>query len=116
MLTQEQTADLERAQKIAVKLILKNSKNCHKNYEDSLNLLQMDTLKNRREALCLVFTKKCLKHEKMKFLFPKNEKKHNMKTRNPEKFKIDYANTERLKNSPVLFMQRLLNVEETRKK
>ena len=37
------------------------------------------------------------------------EKVHNMKTRDPEQYEVDFANTERLKNSCVIQMQKILN-------
>ena len=45
-------------------------------------------------------------------MFPKNSKKHDMITRNPEVYKVQFANTERLKNSPIIYMQELLNENE----
>ena len=41
--------------------------------------------------------------------FPKNDKKHNMETRNENVFKVDFANKSRLQKSPIIFMQNLLN-------
>ena len=41
--------------------------------------------------------------------FEKNEKEHQMKTRNEEKFKVSMAHTEKMKKSPIIYMQRLLN-------
>ena len=49
----------------------------------------------RREKLCLKFAKQCLKHEKLKELFPKNQRMHNMGKRNCEKFIVKKAMTER---------------------
>ena len=46
------------------------------NYEDALNKLQLQTLGERREALCLKFAKQCLKIEKMKDLFPRRVRLH----------------------------------------
>ena len=42
-------------------------------------------------------------------MFPKFNKLHTMKTRNPLKFDIQHANTERFKKSAIIYMQRLLN-------
>ena len=42
---------------------------------------------------------------------PLNEKVHGMKTRECEKYKINYANTERLKTGSVITMQKYLNEE-----
>ena len=42
-------------------------------------------------------------------MFPKNEKIHNMQTRNAEMFEVQHANTERLRKSSIIYMQHLLN-------
>ena len=71
----------------------------------------MKLLKDRRSELRLRFSKKSLKHPKHKEMFPLNKKVHNAVTRNPEKFKVEFARTERLKNSPLIYMQKMLNNE-----
>ena len=38
-----------------------------------------------------------------------NEKTHNMEARNTEEFQVNHANTGRLKDSSIPYMQRLLN-------
>ena len=48
----------------------------------------------------------------LKDLFPLNQKKHIMNNRNQEKYKVNFANTNRLKNSSVITMQKLLNEEQ----
>ena len=45
-------------------------------------------------------------------MFPINVKSHNMKTRNPEKYLVQYAQNERSKKSPIIYMQKLLNANE----
>ena len=35
-----------------------------------------------------------------------------MKTRNPDHFDITFAHKQRLQNSPIIYMQKLLNVEK----
>ena len=70
------------------------------------------TLDERRESLCLRFAKRCIKNEKTTKMFPLNNKKHIMNTRNIEKYKVEYANTERFKTSPIIYMQNLLNRNE----
>ena len=47
-------------------------------------------------------------------MFPKVNRKHSMKTRNPEVYKVQFANTERLKKSPIIYMQKLLNDNESK--
>ena len=110
-LTDEQTKDLERLQKCALKVILKNS---YKNYIDACKKLNILTLAQRREQINLDFARKCLNNTKMKSLFQHNKKSHAMETRRPYKYNITHANTSRLYNSPVLYMQRLLNQYSTK--
>ena len=45
----------------------------------------------------------------MNDLFPENDKTHKMKTRAVEKYKVQHANTERLKKSSIIVMQKMLN-------
>ena len=105
-LTNENSEDLERVQKNALKIILQDE---YKTYENALIILDLEKLNERREHLCLQFAKKCVGHDKMKHLFPKNKKSHVMVTRFEEIHEVNHANTERLKNSPIVYMQRLLN-------
>ena len=88
--------------------------NKYKSYQKSLNFLELETLKERREKLCLKFAKRCLKNDKAKKMFPLNCKNHEMGTRNGEKFKVQHANTSRLKNFSIIYMQNLLNQDEMR--
>ena len=108
-LTKENSDDIERIQKSAVKIML-GDKYC--GYKKSLEKLDIDTLKDRREQLCLKFALKASKNLKTKHMFPENEKLHAMQMRKPERFKVDHAKTERLKNSSIIFMQHLLNKYE----
>ena len=105
-LTEENCQDLERIQKTALKIILSEE---YKSYENALNILEIEKLAERREMLCLQFAKKCLKNDKMKNLFPANQKIHPMQTRFEEVFEINHANTERMNKSSIIYMQRLLN-------
>ena len=47
----------------------------------------------------------------METYFEENLKSHMMQTRDPESYKVTFAHTQRLKNSPVIYMQGLLNQE-----
>ena len=49
-------------------------------------------------------------------LFPLNSQRHVMKVRNPLKYQINKANTERYKCSSIPYMQRLLNDENKKRK
>ena len=108
-LTQENEEDLERVQKSALKIILQER---YQNYPHALNKLELETLKDRREQLCMNFAFKCLKNPRFKDMFPLNNKSHEMNTRVEDKYEVQFALTNRLKNSPIVYMQRLLNEHE----
>ena len=108
-LTEENCSDLERVQKSALKIMLGSKYN---GYETSLTKLGIEKLSDRREQLCLNFAKKCVRNSKLTHMFPQNKKAHQMETRMPEKFKVYHANTERFKNSSIIYMQNLLNQDE----
>ena len=74
-LTNKNRYDLERVQKSAVKCILGNG---YTSYEEALGQLGLETLENRRDQMCLKFTKQCLKLDKMKGLFPRRKSEHLM--------------------------------------
>ena len=99
-LTLENTEDLERIQKSAVRVILGDQ---YTTYEEGLELLMLAKLSDRREKLSLSFAKKCLKNDLVSDLFPLNN------PRCKEKYQVTFANTDRLKNSAVPYLQRLLN-------
>ena len=111
-LSAENKNDLERVQKSAMKIILGEK---YKGYKRALNDLGIETLDERRESLCLKFAKRCTINEKATNMFPLNSKKHLMNTRNIERYKVEQANTERFKTSPIIYMQNLLNKNEKSK-
>ena len=74
--------------------------------------MNMDTLDRRREKLCLRFAKSCIRHDRMKSIFPMKTTSHSMVQRSSEKFKVNKAITERYKKSAIPYMQRLLNNED----
>ena len=84
----------------------------YQSYKKALIKLDIETLEDRREQLCLNFARKCVKNKKMNKMFPLNDKKHEMVTRDNEKYRVQFANTERLKNSSIIYMQGLLNQNE----
>ena len=105
-LTKENEEDLERVQRSAMRIIIGKH---FENYDEALMEANLDSLKTRREHLCYKFAIKCTKSEKSKEMFPVRIKDHQMEIRNEEKFLVQHANTERLKNSAIPYMQRLLN-------
>ena len=101
--------DIESDQKSAMKVILKEN---YVDYEQSLKLLDLESLHDRRERLCLRFARKCLKMENFKKLFPVRKLNHEMIKRKTEKYLIKHINTERYMKSAIPAMQRALNKEE----
>ena len=81
-------------------------------YKKGLAQLGLQTLEYRRKQFCLDFAKKCVKSDKLKHMFPKNVKSHEMITRSEELYNVQHANTERLKKSSIIYMQNLLNEDE----
>ena len=81
----------------------------YKNYENALIILNLDSLQTRRKELCRRFAKTGLVNNTLRDLFPMKDKKHKMNTRNTHKYKVNFANTERLKKGSIITMQKLLN-------
>ena len=96
---------------MAFKIILKEN---YRTYQHALNILQLKTLEDRRKSSCLTLATKCLSNSKIKHLFPPNNRTHQMIPRQNKHFQITHANTERLKESPIIYMQNLLNEEVNR--
>ena len=112
-LSEDNKNDLERVQKSALKIILDDK---YQGYKKALLKLDIESLNDRREKLCLSCAIKAAKNDKSKHIFPLNLKTHNMETRETEKFKVQHALTDRLKNSALIYMQNLLNKHEDQNK
>ena len=109
-LTEENALGLERVQKAAIRLILGER---YETYEDGLLRTNLESLKERREKLCKTFAIKCVKSEnpRVNNIFSKRKTKHGMDLRKNEKYEVKFARTNRLKNSSVPYMQRILNTD-----
>ena len=105
-LTEEQIMDIERTQKVALRIILQEN---YETYQNALNITKLETLLSRRKTLSLRFAKTCLKSENNADMFPINTKSVN--TRPHEKYFVTPAMTNRLAKSSIPYMQRLLNEE-----
>ena len=81
----------------------------HTEYHQSLSKIGFESPAHRKEILSKIFAKKSVSNVKLKKHFIENDKSHSMETRNPEMFEVYFANTERLRKSPVIYMQKLLN-------
>ena len=99
-------------QKVAVKLIMGQETK----YEESLNILKLTSLKERRDLLSVNFAKKCLHNEKTKTIFKTNIKTHKMKLRKTEHYNVKHAKTVRMKQSAIINMTKQLNKHHEEKK
>ena len=88
----------------------------YRDYKTALKTLNIESLYDRREKLCLKFARKCLKDDNFKKLFPYRKSKHSMDMIKAEKFHIKQINTERYRKSAINAMLRLLNEEDLKMK
>ena len=102
-LTVRNRRDLERIQKISLKIILPSL-----TYKQALKHLNIEPLEIRRKALTLRFAKNAKNHPKLKHLFTLNPSKHTMQLRKHKTF-THHANTRIYLNSPIVYMKKLLN-------
>ena len=97
---------IERVQKVALKIILNED---YQSYDHALKVTGLPSLQERRTMLCKKFAINCIKNEKTSHMFPKRILSTVVNTRDPEKFFVQPARTDRLQNSAIPYMQRLLN-------
>ena len=105
-LTVAQTQDLERIQKTCLKIILAEN---YVSYEAALEMCALDTLHDRREQRCLVFSLKSAYHPLNSRLFPQNSSGIISKPRQNEKYEVNFARTSAYQDSAIPYCQRLLN-------
>ena len=104
-ITNEERENLERVQRVACKIILKGD---YKNYNQALSFLNLQNLSDRRQMLAGRFANKCVKSERFCDLFPLADNTK-MDTRSNDKFVVNFANTDRIRDSSIPAMQRILN-------
>ena len=85
--TKRNERELERVQKVAVKLIMGENKL----YSESLKELKITTLKERRDYLSVKFARKCLTSKNTSDIFKKNTRKHKRKLRTRENFQVKHT-------------------------
>ena len=110
-LTQKQSSDIERVQRVAVSIILSdcNTGVSEYSYDMALVILNIEPLDVRREKLCKTFVKKTLK-SRHSDMFSDNKNPHD--TRNKPDYLQPHCNTKRFYNSPLNYLTRLLNSEK----
>ena len=104
MMTKEQSDDIERLQKILLRIILKDK---YTSYHVACKQLNIQTLEQRRLHLCLKFALKISGNPKFKDFFQLNSNTNNF--RSQEKYFVPFAKSSRYKKLPKVFLTRLLN-------
>ena len=106
----EAILNIERVQKVAVKIILSDSETglCEFSYQMALVILELEPPEDRRERLCKTFAKKTLKSRHAQMFQLKNNPYN---TRSKPEYVAPKCNTNRFYNSPLNYMTRLLNNE-----
>ena len=67
------------------------------NYESAKIILNLDSIEERRQILCLKFVKNGIKNNNLNKLFPENDKINRIQKRAVKKYKVKHANTETMK-------------------
>ena len=102
-LTQKQSKDIERVQKVAFKIILNHG---YQNYPHALKTLEAETLYQRRVNICKNFASKNIKSEFSLFEKPQQYPSTRSKPKTVKEFK---CNTARYSKSSLPFLSKLLN-------
>ena len=108
-LTLEQSNNLERVQKLCLKVILGSEYN---GYTQALKDSGLDRLSDRREQKCLNFGLKSVLHPVHSNMFPVNPQvasKPSHERKNKEYFTVNWARTESYRTSAIPYIQRMLN-------
>jgi hypothetical protein len=105
MLTSQDTSDIERIQKIVLKVILGDR---YSSYDSACSLVSTITLEDRRKQLSLKFAMACLKSPQHKHLFKQRISTY-YKLRKLKSFEVPFCHTERYFSSPIPYLTRLLN-------
>ena len=108
MITAENRKDLEQTQKSFTKLVLQEN---YTTYKSALVSLDLESLEKRRQKLPLRFAKTSIADGHFKGLILKKNHKKGPNTRHQEHYQVTRAYTERFRNSPIVNMQRLLNID-----
>jgi len=105
-LSKEEISDIERVQKAFLHILLGKS---YLNFENALQISDLDSLEHRRLALCLKFSKKASKHPEHQHWFKLQDLEvPNTRSKKP-KYKQPMCRSDRFHNSPIPYMTRLLN-------
>ena len=106
-LTQDELMGIERAQKVALRIIYQNN---YISYENALSLSNLSKMYNRFQNFLLRFAIKCAKNDQTKDMLPLKVK--NDRGRFQDLFSVPFARKERFKKSAIPTMARMLNDKE----
>ena len=104
LMTKEQSNNLERLQKTALKIIL----GFNLTYEELLEKADIKSLEERRESAFLNFAKSVSKNPRYESWLPRTGN-NARNTRNGKVYIVEFVRTTRLYNSPLFSMRRALN-------
>ena len=110
-ITLAEQIELERIQKSAAHIILGDS---YQSYKDALTTLGLDSLKFRRDKLCLKFGRKAEKHEKFQSWFKPAVYTQNTRQDKYKYFGIHALHT-RFRKSPLSYLTSRLNEHYNKK-
>ena len=88
-ITIEEREDLERVQRVACKVILKDD---YTDYKSALEKLNIQNLSDRRQILAKRFALKCVDSDRFRDMFPINL--NNTDSRNKEKYVVKFAKSD----------------------
>ena len=97
-LTVSESNDIERVQKSFLHIVLGEN---HKGYENALKICKLETLKERRQKLCLNFAKKAAKHPSHTKWFKLQETKPNARSKKTT-YCTPITRLQRFRRSPYL--------------
>ena len=103
-LTQDEMQSLERAQKVALRIIYQDN---YVSYDNALSMSKLDKMSDRYQHLLLRFAIKCTKNVRTKDMLPL--KNVNERSRFQEKYIVPFARKDRFFKSTIPSMARLLN-------
>ena len=108
-LTKSQKNDLEKIQKVSLKIILGD----YSSYSDACKMFSVDLLSLRRTQLCTNFAVKLFKSDRMRDFFTPAEQSY--VTRNENQLVIENVpRTTRCKNAPHNYLAKLVNQNITK--
>ena len=105
MLTQQDVYDIERVQKIVLKIILSSK---YTTYDEACSKMNTITLEKRRKYLSLKFALSCLDNCQHKHMFNQRSSTY-YELRNIKSFEEPFCHNQRFYTSPVPYLTRILN-------